>query len=898
LRFIRIYILSGFLSGMLIVSRASAQDSLAQFSDTLISRFDTVFVPASDVGSGLADSALKDTSVTDTSRTLKKKENVIEAPVHYVSQDSIMFDITDKRVFLYKNGVVNYQEIELKADYIEFGMADKLVFAAGIKDTAGVFTGTPVFKEKDEEFKSKEMTYNFQTKKGIIKEVITEQEGGYLHGDRVKRQANEQIHLRKGKYTTCEFEHPHFYLALSKAKVIPDDKIVAGPSYLVLEDVPLYFIGLPFGFFPNSKGSKSGVLIPEYGQEQRRGFFLKDGGYYFAISDYMDLSLTGAYYTNKTWGTNVNTRYVKRYRFNGEFTGNYFEDITSEKGLPDYMKQKDMAVVWRHDQDPKANPNSRFSANVNFSNTSYDKNQSYEVENYTTATKSSNISYFRSIPNSPFSFSSNLRHSQNRKTQRVDFKLPEFAFDMQRQFPFKSNKSTAKQRWSDDIQVGFNSKFENNVNTYDTILFDDFNRAMRMNDKGYMHTIPVSMNIKPISNFTITPNVTYDGVMYPEYIRKHYESYYDTAYQVQTGRVVTDTINDWVYGHSVKPGVSFTYNPKVYMMYQGINPDWKFVAVRHVMTPSASLSYLPDIRRFVPNYYDTVYRNNNPSEGIAEVYSRFDNRIYGTPSLNGKAANVALSLKNNVEMKLRNDKDTVNEFKKIAIFDRFDFSTNYNIYAKEFNWSNVNVDAGTRLFNNSIDLQAGAVYDLYDFDSVPGRPFSYFRRDTFYYDAKGKIAHLTSFRTSTNFSVGNGFFTRKTKSDITDTVQPEGETSVSTSDYDYFSIPWNLSIGYDFNYSKPYYKADIIQALTVSGQLSPTKNWRIAVTSGYDFKMKQITYTTFNIYRDLHCWEMSMQFSPFGIHKFYEFRINVKSAMLKDLKYEKKKNWRDYQSGF
>ena len=863
---------------------------------------DSVFVPDSIFFNVVADNVFtdtllyrsSDTAQKDTGTVPGKKLSVIEAPVVYSARDSLFIDLSEEKIYLYGDAKVTYQAIELTAAYIEFGMRDKSVYARGMPDdSSGKIIGKPVFKDEEETFEAKELTYNFNTKQGVIKEVITDQEGVYMHGDRIKRHANEHIHIKNGKYTTCDAECPHFYLAMSKAKVIPQDKIVSGPAYLVVEDVPLYFIGLPFGFFPNTKKNKSGILVPEYGEEQRRGFFLKNGGYYFALGDHADLKLTGAYYTNKSWGVNTALQYTKRYKFRGSFDSDFYRDISSEKGLPDYLARNDMSVVWRHDQDPKANPYNRFTANVNFSNSSFDKNQSYTYTAYTTATKSSNIAFNKTFPNSPFSASLNLRHSQNSQTQKVDFKIPELAVDMQRQFPFKRKNAIGQAKWYEEVQVGYSSRMENNIHTYDTILFNHFNEAIATSDFGYRHNVPVSLNIKTFSNFNIVPSLSYDGVLYTRSIKKWYAEVTDTIYDPESGDmllqqrgvVMEDTIEGLSYGHSIKPMLTFSYNPKIYGMFQSVNPHWRIRAIRHVISPSASLHMSPDIRKLVPDYWDTVYRYNDPREERMEVYSRFQRGIYGTPSLNGKAATVNLGLRNTLEMKLRMPSDTTEEFKKISLLDRFDFSTNYNVFAEKFHWSDIRFSGGTRLLNNQIDIQSNANFDLYMIDSTKnGR---YFRRDTFHYDVTGKLARLTLFSTSVGININNNLFTGKKNKNTT-------ITHAVYDPYSYFDVPWNLGLNYDITYNKPYFQHEVIQTLSFNGMVSLTKNWRFNFNSGYDLKQEKFTITTMSFYRDLHCWEMSLNCSPFGVHKFYFFKINVKSQMLGDLKYEKRKDPRDY----
>jgi len=512
----------------------------------------------------------QDTAVIDTVQAEAEKPTTteIDAPIDYEADDSLIFDLENDKVYLYGNGFVTYQDIELRAAYIELDRARDVVFARGTLDSLGREIGKPVFKDGSESFESKTLTYNFKTKKGIIQGVITEQEGGYLHSGITKKHENGEIHVKNGKYTTCDLEDPHFYVALTKAKVIPDDKIVSGPAYLVMADIPLP-IALPFGFFPNQKSRSSGILIPEYGEERNRGFFFRNGGYYLALSDYFDARITGDIYTNGTWGVSLGSNYRVRYRFNGNLRARYYINVSGEKELPDYTRKKDYSITWSHSQDPKSNPSRTFNANVNMSSSSFDRNHSFNANDYLTNTKQSSISYSKRWAGSPFNLSASMNHRQNSQTNSVDLNLPKMNFNMNRIYPMKRKNRTGKAKWYENIELSYKAMLDNQIKTTDSLLFtsavwDDMNNAFK-------HDIPLSTQIRPFNSFYISPSLQYSGVLYSKHIEKRWEeNYYDAELDSTYATLITDTIRGLSYAHSYLPTISLGLNPKIYGMYSKI----------------------------------------------------------------------------------------------------------------------------------------------------------------------------------------------------------------------------------------------------------------------------------------------------------------------------------------
>ncbi len=835
----------------------------------------------------------------------KKSDSFIDAKVIYSATDSIVLSSDSKKVFLYTKAKIEYGDIVLEADYIEYDQERNFVFARGVEDTLGNLLGKPKFIEKSDEFIARTIKYNFKTKKGYIEDVFTEEEQGFLHSAETKKLADNSLLLKNGKYTTCDNEeHPHFYLKMSKAKVVPNDKIISGPAYMVMHDIPIKVLGVPFVFFPNQSEYSSGIMPPKYGEEKKRGFFLQDGGYYFGISDKMDLKLTGDIFSNGSWGSDINFHYKKRYKFDSKFNFSYAEFIKSEEGLPDYSKTKNMAIRWTHTQDAKANPNSKFSASVNYSTSSFDEFNSKTLDQRATNTKQSNISYGKNWPGSPFRFNMNLKHSQNSNTNNVSLTLPVMTFNMDRQNPFRRKNPTGDMKWYEDIEIQYSSKLENRITTADSLLFhgtefSDF-------ENGFQHNIPLSTNFKILNHFNLSPRLEYTGILYPNYVKYTSEIKVDTA---GNSYVDIDTINQPTikYAHLVKPSISLSVGPNMYGMYQFKNPDSKVIAIRHVITPSAGISYTPDLGSMVDGYYDTYYTDT--SLNLRE-YSIFENGIYRLPAAPGQSGSISFGLNNNLEMKVRNDEDTTGSgTKKIKLLESFKLSTSYNIFAEEFNWAPISIRGRTSVFNNKLSINFGGTLDTYALDSITGIVLN--RSQWFYYEDESffkRIGRLERFDFSLDFKLNSKKETGSGDPQSPGRDMPKGDRFSRDQDqymYDMqdqivtyvdFDIPWNLGVNYKFVYSKPGFEDSkkITQTMSLSGNISLTKKWKISFRANYDLVENELSNASLNLHRDLHCWEASFSWIPVGYMQSYTFQINVKGSVLGDLlKYDKRKSWQD-----
>ena len=820
-------------------------------------------VDSLELKSGRKESVENDSIAADS--TSNKSKSLLQTAIEYNADDSVTFSLSGQKVYLTKNAFVKYGATELRAYYIELDLEKKEAFAYGIKDSTDTFVDTPQFKDGSEEFTCKELKYNFDTGKGLVNEVITEQESGYVHSEITKRMDENTFFLKNGKYTTCDHPHPHFYVRMTKAKMIKDDKIVSGPLHMVLEDVPLP-IGLPFGFFPFSSKYSSGVILPSYGEEQRRGFNLRGGGYYWAINDYVDLALTGDVFSNGSWGTYINSKYKKRYKFSGSLATEYHKNKYGDKGLDDYSEVTDFAVRWTHTQDAKANPYRTFSASVNFSTSENDRNNSQNINNIVNNQKQSSISYSKKWPGSPFSLNGSLRHSQNSRDTTISLTLPSLSLNMTQIYPFRAKGKSSNLKWYDKVGISYSSKMENRVNIKEKELMSSSLTKDWQN--GYQHSIPLTTNFKLARDLTLSPTLNYQGVLYSKSIRKSWDEDLNDG----AGGVQIDTIQGFRYAHNYSTSASLSLSPKIYGMYT-FKPTSNIVAIRHVMTPSISVSYTPEIGVDRDKYYNTF--KNGAGDDVE--YSIFEGSLYGTPSGAMESGSVNLSLDNNIEAKMRTANDTTGneDFKKVKLLESLKFSTSYNMFADSLNWSNIRMTGRTKIFNSKMDLSFNSTIDPYALNDNDVKIDKFGPRLT---NASIDVGFRLS---SSDFKSGN------------DEGGREGDKTAPDMRYVQFDVPWSFSLDYGWTYSKPKTESTVNQNIGVRGDFSLTPKWKVNFSTGYDFADKSITATQFTLTRDLHCWQMSFNAIPFGTYQSYNFRINVKSSVLQDLKYEKKKVWQD-----
>ncbi len=846
-----------------------------------------------------------DTLKADTipKKVRRTSSSTIESKVTYSALDVIRKDLVNKRTTLTKSALVKYEDIEIKADSIVIDMNTNLLFAAGRKDSTGKVVGKPVFTQGSQLINADELTYNFKTKRAYATNIITKQADGLLHSGYTKLLEDKTSNIARSTYSTCDADTPHFYINLPRARIYPGKKLVTGPGNLVVEGIPLPLI-IPLGYFPvQTKKAASGLLIPRIGQEAQRGYSLSDGGYYFAVSDYFDLSLKGNVYSNGTWMLTTLSNYNRLYKYSGNFSFNYASNISGHKGLQDYSKSTNYRLGWIFTQDAKASPGSRLSASVNMSSSAFDRNNSYQVVDHVTTQRQSSVSYSKSWDGTPFNFSMSANHSQNVKTGNVSLDLPQANFSVSRIYPFKGKNSVGTPKWYQEIQLSYTASLDNQISTADSLLFT---RAVWNNMKnGFKHDIPLSFQIRPFKNFSITPALTYSGVMYTQ----KFEKRWDTAYVNPINnniepRVVTDTTRGIFYGQAVNPSISASYSPQLFGTFQFTNPNSRIQSIRQVIKPSVSFSFTPALKGLSSNMYRQV--QTDATGQTTQSYSIYEGNIYGTPSLSTKSGNVGFSLVNILEAKIFPKSDTTGKPKKVKLIDNFSINTSYNIFADSLNWTPVSMQARTTIFNK-ISISASSSFSLYGTDSQ-GRDIR-----VFLLTQQKKLMRLTNFSTSLDFSLSD--LLKGNKSGKTQGTPPNGapgmgekidRTAPNTANpsspgaglydpygYAIFDVPWSMNVSFVFSYSKTGLTSTISNALSVNGNVSVTKKMSLTYTSGYDFKGKQITMTQFGFARDLHCWEMNLNWVPNGTMQMWSFTIRVKAAVLGDLKYERRKDFHE-----
>jgi hypothetical protein len=854
------------------------------------------------------DSLGMDSLAADTT----KKKEPLDAPVIYEASDSIVFT-KEGYAHLYGEGKVNYQNIELTSAVITMNMDSSTVYATGVTDTAGVETGSPIFKDGETPYESKIMRYNFKTKKGFINSIVTQQGEGYVTSEEGKKGANDEIYMRHGKYTTCDnHEHPHFYLRLSMAKVRPKKNVVFGPAQLVVEDVPLP-IAVPFGFFPFNSSYSSGFIMPTYGDEMNRGFYLRDGGYYFAISDQMDLKVLGEIFTKGSWGLSAASNYNKRYKFSGSFNASYLVTKTGEKNMPDYSVSKDFRIQWSHRQDAKANPNSSFSASVNFATSSYDRSSLsslYNPQQYSQNTKASSVSYSRNFPEIGLNISGAFNITQNTRDSSLSMTLPDVNISLNRIYPFKRKKSAGDERWYEKISLQYTGSITNSISTKDNLLFKT---PLTQWQNGMQHKIPVSATFNLFKYINIVPSFNYTERWY---LRKVKQSYDPSP--TSTDHVKRDTINGFnrLYDYNL----SLQMNTKLYGMYKPLFMKSKELQIRHVFTPTVSYTYTPDFGKSRYGYYDTYTYTDEDGEVRTVEYSPYEGAVYGYPGKN-MSQNISFSIDNNIEMKMKSDKDTTG-YKKISLIDQLGASLSYDVANKR--WSDLSMNLRLKLTKSyTFNMNASFATYAYQFDEN-GNVVVGDRTEWSY----GRFGRFQGYSGSFSYTLNNDTFKKlfgkkdedeknkdKEGKEGGEDEETEEETeeqnnnsnmrktekaSVDSDGYLAFKLPWSVSLSYsysiredrskDINIKTMRYPYSLTHSLNVSGNFKIGSRWNMTYSTGYDFTSKEMSMTTLNITRDLHCFNMScgLVFGPFTS---YNFSIRANSSMLTDaLKWDQRSN--------
>jgi len=811
------------------------------------------------------------------------KSSSLDGIVEYNSNDSLRFDIKNHKVYLFKKGVIDYGKINLKGDYVEIDFNKSEIFSEGVENEKGKIEGAPIFKENDKSFESKKLRYNFDTKVGIITGVKTEEGDGFLLGDKIKKMADDVTYIQGGRYTTCQLPQPHYAFRFKKSKVIPGNMIITGPVVFEIEGVPTPLI-LPFGLFPNQSGKRSGVLVPTYGQSTKQGYYLMNGGYYWSISDYFDLSLKGSIYTRGSWSLNPNVRYVKKYAYSGSFNFKYAINILGTEGSPDYKRSRDFKIQWSHNQDAKARPNSKFSANVNIVTSTFNQ---FEIKNTfeskLTNTFQSSINYSTNF-NKKWFLNVNLGHRQNTRNKSFELTLPEISLSGTQFYPFRKKGKVGNLKWYDNISLKYSMSARNTALMPDSMLFQPGMKAYFKN--GIQHKIPLSSTIKLLKYFTWTNSASLTSRWYMQSYHKSFEIENITEDGTVEGIVVSDTINGFKAANDYS--ISSSLNTRLYGMYS-FGEIFPIRAIRHVLTPSVSFTYRPDFSDEKYGYYKSYY---DAARKDSIQYSIFDGAIYGGP-MAGRSGSINFNISNNFEMKVRDRNDTITGTKKVVLIDNLTLSTNYNMAKDSLRWAPLIISARTKLFKN-LDLRYSSALDPYILDSAGTQNLNRFE-----WDVNKRIFRLdnANWRAGINLRLNNETFTKKDKTQKGGKSEKGDKKKAAAKPI----MPWNMSISYTFQYVSNHnyvaYVLDketkIIQTLGFNGSVQLTPTWKVSVRSGYDFQNKKLSYTSLDIYRDLHCWEMRFSWIPLGTWKSWNFGINIKSSMFKDLKLEKKKSHLD-----
>lgn len=856
----------------------------------------------------------------------RKKKNGIDAPVSYQADDSLVYMASTNTAHLYGSAEVKYENMDLKSDKIKLSLDSSLVHATGSRDTTekdGI-KGKPVFVMGQDTYDTDTMSFNFKTKKGFIKHVYTKQEDGFLTSEQSKRNDNGEIYLAHGRYTTCDAPHPDFYIALSRAKVRPGKDVVFGPAYLVVADVPLPF-AIPYGFFPFTKSYSSGFIMPTYGDENSRGFYLRDGGYYFAMSDKWDLKLLGEIYTKGSWGFSAASNYRKRYKYSGSFLFSYQDTKTGDKGMPDFSEQKSFKLQWSHRQDPKANPFSSLAASVNFASSKYERNNltsMYNPQSLTQSTRTSSVSWSTTFSSIGLSLSSSANLSQNMCDSSIAMTLPDLNINISRFYPFRRKHQVGDEKWYEKISMSYTGQLSNSINTKENKLMHS--NLIKDWKNGMQHNIPISGNFTLFNYINISPSFNFTDRMYSSKVTRSWD------------QATQEEVRDTTYGfHNVYNwNLSLSANTKLYLFAipnRKIFGD-KIQAIRNVITPQISFSYAPDFGASRYGYYQTYQKTDADGNVSLVEYSPYSDQLYSVPG-KGKTGSISMDLSNNLEMKIKSDEDSTG-FKKISLIDELGANMSYNMAASYHKWSDLSMRLRLKWWKN-YTFNMNAVFATYAWDlDENGKPyvgnhtewgrgrfgrFQGMSQNISYTLTPEKIAKLFGGGSDEDKDIknkdNNDDSDEGIDTDINSNVDAEmikaqngakkksggGKASTDDDGYMRFSMPWSITFGYGitmrentsgkFNYKSMRYPYSFSQTLNMSGNLRISDGWNISFSSGYDFDNHKMSMTTASLQRDLHCFNMSCSvvLAPYTSYNF-TFRCNA-STLTDALKYDKRSGY-------
>ncbi len=817
-----------------------------------------------------------DSIASDSIPKPKKSRNSIKDRVVYTASDSISFDLDSSRVFLHNNANVKQKKIDLSSGFITINFDSSSLWAMPIKDSAGNNTQYPVFKDGEDEYKSRELRYNFESEKGLIFHMFTKEQEGYLHGEKIKKINDSTMFVSQGMFTTCDNEEdPHFGINFNRAEIKVQDKIVTGFTWLSIADIPMP-LALPFGYFPITNEQKSGLLMPTYGHASNRGYYLRNFGWYFAFNDYIDLAARGDIYTNLSYAVDLQSNYVKRYRYHGKVLLRLEENHSGIKNTSSWASQRDFKIQWTHTQDSKAHPYRTFSANVNLVSSKYNQ-YTTSLNDYLTNTTTSSIAFSTRL-GSDWNLSANLGESYNANTKYISLDLPSIALSSSQFHPFKRKKAKGKTRWYEEITIAYRMNLINQIQTYDSLLFkDDWYNKM---NNGIKHYIPVTHSAKVLKYLNWTNSISYNARWYLKSVHKAYNS-------------ATDLIDkDTVYGFIANRDVSFTsgLNTRIYGMFSFKKGYIK--AIRHVLNPVISFNFTPDFSNPSLGFYDFYVDKN----GKKVYYSKTEEGVYGSPP-NGKSGIVSFTLNNSLEMKVKDSKDTITGTRKIKLLENLSLSTGYDLVKDSCNWQPLRLSARTTLFERIV-INYSASYTPYVLDSNNRitKDFLWTKQHTLFQKQSAQWTLSLSWHLNKK-AKGNDIKSNMSPTELA--YSPFINNNEILPDVVDFSIPWDLTFSAHYSRLSSYivalagYETNEAATLSVTGTINATDKWKIGFNTGYDFINKDYTYTSLDFYRDLHCWELRMNWIPFGPRQGWNFGISVKASMLQDLKYEKRNDFRN-----
>ena len=798
----------------------------------------------------------------------------LEHPIVYNARDSIRYEYKGNKIYLFGDGFVQYEDMNLKSEFIEIDNEKNTITAYGKTDSLGKNIGTPVFKDGAQEITCRKMIYNLKTKKGKIYDILTKEGDLLLKGAEVKKDSNNVVYMKNLKCIPCEYEDSRTIFKAKKAKIIPDDKIVTGPMYLEIGGVPTP-LGLPFGFFPNTKKRHSGILIPFYGNSEALGFYLKDGGFYWGINEQTDMTIRGDIYSNGSWGLRTLNNYKVNYKYSGALSLGYSEFRNGEKEIPtSYSKQKDIAINWRHTQDQKNNPTIRFSSDVNIRTSKYNKYNALNTGQYLTNTFQSNINFSKTFKIGTLGI--NARHDQNTQTKLMNISFPEVTFNVNRFYPFK-NENRVKQNPIDKIGISYLLEARNTLSGADTSIFKgNVGDSLKY---GFRHTLPISTNITVFKYFTLTPALNLSAVMYTKTTRKELDE--------STNKIVRTTDKNFKTGYDANFNTALT--TKVFMDYMFKGKRLK--QVRHLLIPSIAYTYRPDFGEEQYGFWKDVI--SDTTNRFKTKYSVFENTLFSGPAM-GTQNSLSVNLNNNLEAKIRKKTDTGFVYNKVTLLQNLSFAGSYNFAADSFNMSLVSMTGRTKIWKY-FDLVFGSTFDPYYSTVITNtltNTVSSYRTKEYLLNQNGRVADFKTGNIAINASFSsNSIISKAKKPDLTNGAE-QGAVNTNTAQAQE-RLPWTLNIYYNITYTKILEKLKDTQTLNFSGDVSVTKYWKLGLTSGYDFTNKNLSYTSINVKRDLRCWEARIDWVPFGFRKSYSLTINLKTSMLSDIKIPRQRQWYD-----